>query len=76
LCDDDDNGGGVILSDIPLVRIEEENDALGDRVFWDCFSIIGRVIRVTKDELRLGGLIFIGVFFMTTVIPKICTDAP
>jgi hypothetical protein len=67
---------GVIRSDIPLVRIDEENEALGDRFVLDCCSIIGRVNRVTNDELRLGGLIFVGVFFMTNVIPKTCTDAP
>jgi len=61
---------------MPFVRIDEANDEEGEIVCWSCCSIIGRVIRVTNDELRLGGLIFVGVCFMTTAIAKTYTDAP
>lgn len=42
-------------SDIPRMRIDEENDELVESVFCDCCSKIGRVNRVTNEELRFGG---------------------
>lgn len=64
-------------SDMPLVRMDEEKDNVGELLLCECCcSMIGRVCFVTNDELRLGGLIFVGVCFMTTVISKIGVDTP
>jgi len=59
---------------MPFIRIEEENDELGEIVFCICCSIIGRVILETNDELRLGGLIFVETFFIVIFIPKMYVD--
>lgn len=55
---------------MPLMRIDEEKDELGVIAFCICCSIIGRVIRETNDELRFGGLILAGIFFMILFIPS------
>lgn len=51
----DRTNGGVIVSDIPLMRIDEEKDELLESVFGICCSRIGRVNLVTNEELRFGG---------------------
>lgn len=65
-------GDGVILSVIPLVRIEEENEEEGemDLGAGGCCSMIGRVMRATSEELRFGGLTVDDVCCMTTGIAR------
>lgn len=56
-----------MFSDIPLARIDEANDEVGEMLFSYCFgSMFGRVIVETIEVLRRGARVFTRVFFIMT----------